>query len=41
MKLIRYGEAGKEKTGIILNDKKYDTSGFGEDYNEQFLKLMA
>lgn len=38
MKLIRYGEAGKEKTGIILNDKKYDTSGFGEDYTEQFFK---
>ncbi|TWR24913.1 fumarylacetoacetate hydrolase family protein [Mucilaginibacter achroorhodeus] len=38
MKLIRYGEAGKEKTGIILNDKKYDTSGFGEDYNEQFFE---
>ncbi|RYD87043.1 MAG: FAA hydrolase family protein, partial [Sphingobacteriales bacterium] len=38
MKLIRYGEAGKEKTGIILNDEKYDTSGFGEDYTEQFLE---
>ena len=38
MKLIRYGEAGKEKTGIIINDKKYDTSAFGEDYNEQFFE---
>ncbi|RFZ95640.1 FAA hydrolase family protein [Mucilaginibacter conchicola] len=38
MKLIRYGEAGKEKTGVILNDKKYDTSGFGEDYTEQFFE---
>jgi 2,4-didehydro-3-deoxy-L-rhamnonate hydrolase len=36
MKLIRFGEAGKEKTGIIINDKRYDTSAFGEDYNEQF-----
>ena len=26
MKLIRFGEAGKEKTGIIINNKRYDTS---------------
>ncbi|WP_423146225.1 fumarylacetoacetate hydrolase family protein [Rubrolithibacter danxiaensis] len=38
MKLIRFGEPGKEKTGIILNDKKYDTSAFGEDYNEHFFE---
>ena len=38
MKLIRFGEAGKEKTGIIINDKRYDTSAFGEDYNEQFFE---
>jgi 2,4-didehydro-3-deoxy-L-rhamnonate hydrolase len=36
MKLIRFGEAGKEKTGILINGKRYDTSAFGEDYNEQF-----
>ena len=36
MKLIRFGEVNKEKTGIILNDEYYDTSSFGEDYNEQF-----
>jgi len=36
MKLIRFGEAGKEKTGVIINNKKYDTSAFGEDYTEQF-----
>jgi 2,4-diketo-3-deoxy-L-fuconate hydrolase len=36
MKLIRLGEINKEKTGIILNDEYYDTSSFGEDYNEQF-----
>jgi 2-keto-4-pentenoate hydratase/2-oxohepta-3-ene-1,7-dioic acid hydratase in catechol pathway len=36
MKLIRFGEINKEKTGIILNNKYYDTSSFGEDYNEQF-----
>ena len=38
MKLIRFGEANKEKTGIILNDEYYDTSSFGEDYNEQFFE---
>ncbi|QEC79412.1 fumarylacetoacetate hydrolase family protein [Mucilaginibacter ginsenosidivorax] len=38
MKLIRFGEPGKEKTGIILNNKKYDTSAFGEDYTEQFFE---
>lgn len=38
MKLIRFGDIGKEKTGVILNDKKYDTSAFGEDYSEQFFE---
>lgn len=38
MKLIRYGAAGKEKTGVIINDIKYDTSAFGGDYNEQFFE---
>jgi 2-keto-4-pentenoate hydratase/2-oxohepta-3-ene-1,7-dioic acid hydratase in catechol pathway len=38
MKLIRFGETGKEKTGVILNNKKYDTSAFGEDYTEQFFE---
>jgi 2,4-diketo-3-deoxy-L-fuconate hydrolase len=38
MKLIRYGAAGKEKTGVIINDIKYDTSVFGEDYNEKFFE---
>jgi len=38
MKLIRYGEAGKEKTGVIVNDKRYDTSAFGEDYDEHFFE---
>ncbi|MGZ3874786.1 MAG: fumarylacetoacetate hydrolase family protein [Mucilaginibacter sp.] len=38
MKLIRFGEAGKEKTGVIVNDKKYDTSAFGEDYGESFFE---
>lgn len=38
MKLIRFGEPGKEKTGVIINDVKYDTSAFGEDYNEAFFE---
>jgi 2,4-diketo-3-deoxy-L-fuconate hydrolase len=36
MKLIRWGNPGHEKTGVIINDIKYDTSAFGEDYNESF-----
>jgi 2,4-diketo-3-deoxy-L-fuconate hydrolase len=38
MKLIRYGQPGSIKTGVIIEDVKYDTSGFGEDYNEQFFE---
>lgn len=36
MKLIRYGRAGHEKTGVVIEGKRYDTSAFGEDYNESF-----
>ncbi|WP_285060330.1 fumarylacetoacetate hydrolase family protein [Pedobacter ginsengisoli] len=36
MKLIRWGAAGQEKTGVIINGTWYDTSAFGGDYNEQF-----
>ena len=36
MKLVRWGSPGKEKTGVIINEVKYDTSSFGEDYDEQF-----
>lgn len=28
--------AGSEKTGVIINNKRYSTSAFGEDYNELF-----
>jgi 2-keto-4-pentenoate hydratase/2-oxohepta-3-ene-1,7-dioic acid hydratase in catechol pathway len=38
MKLIRFGEIDKEKTGVIINDEYYDTSSFGEDYNERFFE---
>jgi 2,4-didehydro-3-deoxy-L-rhamnonate hydrolase len=36
MKLIRYRENQTEKTGVVLNDVFYDTSAFGQDYNEDF-----
>jgi 2-keto-4-pentenoate hydratase/2-oxohepta-3-ene-1,7-dioic acid hydratase in catechol pathway len=38
MKLIRFGEAGKEKTGVQIDDLFYDTSAFGEEYNERFFE---
>ncbi|WP_432710151.1 fumarylacetoacetate hydrolase family protein [Pedobacter sp.] len=38
MKLIRWGAEGEEKTGVIINDVKYDTSAFGEDYDERFFE---
>ncbi|MBV8252409.1 MAG: fumarylacetoacetate hydrolase family protein [Chitinophaga sp.] len=37
MKLIRYGNPGEEKPGIMLNDNYYDTSALGEDYTNEFL----
>jgi 2,4-didehydro-3-deoxy-L-rhamnonate hydrolase len=37
MKLIRFGEAGKEKPGVLLVDAtRVDVSGFGSDYDEAF-----
>ena len=36
MKLIRFGEPGKEKPGIIMNDIAYDMSGFVKDYDGSF-----
>ena len=38
MKLIRFGEIGKEKTGVVINETMYDTSSLGEDYNELFFE---
>ena len=39
MKLIRFGDIGKEKPGIQLeNGNKIDVSHFGEDYNEIFFE---
>jgi 2-keto-4-pentenoate hydratase/2-oxohepta-3-ene-1,7-dioic acid hydratase in catechol pathway len=36
MKLIRFGQEGHEKPGIIVNDIWYDVSGIVADYNEAF-----
>jgi 2,4-diketo-3-deoxy-L-fuconate hydrolase len=36
MKLIRFGEIGKEKAGICIDGANYDVSGFIKDYDEQF-----
>ncbi|MET0393790.1 MAG: fumarylacetoacetate hydrolase family protein [Chitinophagaceae bacterium] len=36
MKLIRFGEPGKEKPGICIDDVYYDVSGFIKDYDEAF-----
>jgi 2,4-didehydro-3-deoxy-L-rhamnonate hydrolase len=37
MKLIRFGEPGRERPGVLLGDgSRLDVSGFGSDYNEEF-----
>jgi 2-keto-4-pentenoate hydratase/2-oxohepta-3-ene-1,7-dioic acid hydratase in catechol pathway len=36
MKLIRFGEPGQEKPGLIVNGTQIDASGFGGDWNEEF-----
>src|SRR5438876_1224227 len=37
MKLIRFGEMGREKPGVLLEDgTRLDVSGFGSDYDEDF-----
>jgi 2,4-didehydro-3-deoxy-L-rhamnonate hydrolase len=38
MKLFRFGALGKEKPGVLVNDKLFDASAFGEDYGENFLE---
>jgi len=38
MKLIRFGEAGKEKPGIIIGEKRFDVSSIVSDYNEAFFE---
>lgn len=37
MKLIRFGNEGEEKPGLLLEDgRRIDASGFGQDWNEDF-----
>lgn len=36
MKLLRFGDAGKEKPGILADDEIIDVSSFGEDFGETF-----
>jgi len=38
MKLIRFGEAGKEKPGVIINDAWFDVSEYIHDYDEKFFE---
>ncbi|HEX6846218.1 MAG TPA: fumarylacetoacetate hydrolase family protein [Chitinophagaceae bacterium] len=38
MKLIRYGNAGKEKPGVIINDAWFDVSEYIHDYDEKFFE---
>ena len=38
MKLIRFGETGKEKPGVCIDDRLLDVSQFVQDYNEHFFE---
>lgn len=38
MKLFRFGDPGREKPGVLIDEKLYDASAFGEDYNETFFE---
>ena len=38
MKLIRFGETGKEKPGVIINDAWFDVSEYVFDYDEKFFE---
>ena len=38
MKLIRFGNPGEEKPGIIVDEKRFDVSTFGTDYTRFFLE---
>ncbi|OMQ07822.1 fumarylacetoacetate hydrolase family protein [[Flexibacter] sp. ATCC 35103] len=38
MKLIRFGEIGKEKPGVLIDEKRYDVSAIVSDFNESFFE---
>lgn len=41
MKLIRFGAAGEEKPGVIINEEYYDVSGLVKEYDEAFFAGTA
>ncbi|MEM9895699.1 MAG: fumarylacetoacetate hydrolase family protein [Bacteroidota bacterium] len=36
MKLLRFGEAGQEKPGLLIDNQRYDVSHLIDDYTERF-----
>jgi len=38
MKLIRFGEKGAEKPGVLINGQRYDCSHLFEDWNQSFFQ---
>lgn len=38
MKILRFGEPGKEKPGVMINNEIIDVSSFGEDVGETFFE---
>ncbi|MBF4517825.1 fumarylacetoacetate hydrolase family protein [Flavobacterium sp. ANB] len=38
MKLIRFGEIGKEKPGVLIGEKRFDVSAIVSDFNESFFE---
>lgn len=38
MKLLRFGEPGSEKPGVVINEEMFDVSAFGEDFGEKFFE---
>jgi 2,4-diketo-3-deoxy-L-fuconate hydrolase len=41
MKLVRFGDPGREKPGVVLDDKTYDTSTFGVITTSNFLPVTG
>jgi len=38
MKLIRFGNLGEEKPGLLVENVRYDVSAFGSDYTREFFE---
>ena len=36
MKLTRFGNVGNEKPAVVIDNIRYDVSGFGQDFTEDF-----